>query len=59
MEALPGTNAGTEFVTVNFLVTHAALASALTCTADYAIAADFCNFDQNNGSLTFTTVFTD
>jgi hypothetical protein len=42
-------HAGTNFVTVAFKMTHAA-GNDLTTTADYAIAADFCNFDQNNGS---------
>ena len=29
----------------------------LTTTEDYAIAADFCNFDQNNGSLTHNCIY--
>ena len=29
----------------------------LTATEDYAIAADFCNFDQNNGSLTHNCIY--
>jgi len=44
-------NNGTEFITVAFQITHAA-GTYLSATEDYAIAADFCNFDQNNGSLT-------
>ncbi len=43
------THAGTNYVAVAFKVTHAA-GSDLASTADYAISADFCNFDQNNGS---------
>jgi hypothetical protein len=42
--------AGTTFISVAFKITHAA-GDKLLATEDYAIAADFCNFDQNNGSL--------
>ena len=42
-------NAGTTFVTVAFEITHAA-GKDLAATADYAISADFCNFDQNNAT---------
>jgi hypothetical protein len=44
-------HAGTNYVTVAFKMTHAA-GNDLSTTADYAISADFCNFDQNNGSGT-------
>jgi len=44
-------HAGTNYVTVAFQMTHAAGAD-MASSADYAIAADFCNFDQNNGSGT-------
>ena len=29
----------------------------LSYNADYAIAADFCNFDQNNGSLVHNCIY--
>ena len=43
------TEAGTVNVGVAFKITHP-VGSYLNTTADYAIAADFCNFDQDNGS---------
>ena len=43
------THEGTNFVSVAFKLTHAA-ADGFRSDADYTIAADFCNFDQNNGS---------
>jgi len=43
--------AGTSFITVAVKLTHLA-ANSLTTTAEYAIAADFCSFDQDNGSGT-------
>ena len=49
-------NAGTNFVGVHFGLTHAAGAD-MTTTADYAIAADFCNFDQNNSSLVHNCIY--
>ena len=48
--------AGTVFVGVAFLLGHAA-GSNLALDADYAIAADFCNFDQNNGSLVHNCIY--
>ena len=42
-------NAASNYLSVHFKMTHAAGADLAT-SADYAIAADFCNFDQNNGS---------
>ena len=44
-------HADTNFVTIAFEITHAA-GNDLSATADYAISADFCNFDQNNASGT-------
>ena len=41
--------ASTSAVNIAFKVTHASGGQA-SATADYAIAADLCNFDQNNGS---------
>jgi len=51
--------AGTSLVTVNFefTVSSSAAASGFDATADYAIAADFCNFDQNNGSLVHNCIY--
>jgi hypothetical protein len=49
-------NAGTSLVSVAFKVTHAA-GSDLASNADYAISADFCNFDQANGSLTHNCIY--
>jgi hypothetical protein len=43
-------------VSVGFKFTHAA-GNDLSTTADFAIAADFCNFDQNNGSLTQNCIY--
>ena len=48
--------AGTNFITVAFKITHAT-GDYLHATDDYAIAADFCNFDQNNGSLTHNCIY--
>ena len=47
-----GSHAGTDLVSVAFEITHAA-GKDLAATADYAISADFCNFDQNNGTGLF------
>jgi hypothetical protein len=41
---------------VAFKITHAA-ADRLSANDDYAIAADFCNFDQNNGSLVHNCIY--
>ena len=49
-------NAGTNFVNVNFRILHE-VGDILMKTEDYAIAADFCNFDQNNGSLTHNCIY--
>ena len=43
-------------VTVAFQLTHA-VGSDMASNADYAIYADFCNFDQNNGSLTHNCMY--
>ena len=43
-------------VTVAFQLTHA-VGSDMSSSADYAIYADFCNFDQNNGSLTHNCMY--
>ncbi|NWK05012.1 hypothetical protein HX833_02805 [Marine Group I thaumarchaeote] len=48
--------AGTVFVGVAFKFTHAA-GKDLASNADYAISADFCNFDQANGSLTHNCIY--
>ena len=44
-------HASTNNVVVAFQITHAN-GGGLSSTADYAISADFCNFDQNNASGT-------
>jgi len=44
-------HASTNNVVVAFQITHAN-GGGLAATADYAISADFCNFDQNNASGT-------
>jgi hypothetical protein len=49
-------NAGTNKATINFKFTHAATAD-MSETLDYAIAADICNFDQNNGSLVHNCIY--
>ena len=50
--------AGTNLATINFKFTHAATdSSGFTETFDYAIAADICNFDQNNGSLVHNCIY--
>jgi len=53
---IESSNTGDSFVTVAFKITHAA-GDHLTDTEDYAIAADFCNFDQNNGSLVHNCIY--
>ena len=47
---------GTGLITVAFQLTHA-VGSDMSSSADYAIYADFCNFDQNNGSLTHNCMY--
>jgi hypothetical protein len=48
--------AGTNNVQLAFQFTHVA-GSDLASSADYAISADFCNFDQGNGSLTHNCIY--
>ena len=48
--------AGTTNVGVAFKITHP-VGSYLNTTADYAIAADFCNFDQDNGSNVHNCIY--
>jgi hypothetical protein len=48
--------AGTVFMSVAFKLTHAA-GNDFDADADFAIAADFCNFDQNNGSLVHNCIY--
>jgi hypothetical protein len=47
---------GAGFVGVAFKMTHAA-GNDLSSDADFAIAADFCNFDQNNSSLVHNCIY--
>jgi len=49
-------NTGASFVSLAFKITHAA-GDMLSGDADYAIAADFCNFDQNNASLVHNCIY--
>lgn len=49
-------NQGAVNVGVHFKITHPA-GTYLNTTADYAIAADFCNFDQNNGSSVHNCIY--
>jgi len=55
-DSMTGSTAHTAYVSVAFQLTHAA-GSDMSATADYAIYADFCNFDQNNGSLTHNCMY--
>jgi len=48
--------ADTNLVSVAFKMTHAA-GNDMNSDADYAISADFCNFDQANGSLTHNCIY--
>ena len=48
--------AGSNNVGVSFQFTHAA-GNDMATDADYAISADFCNFDQANGSLTHNCIY--
>ena len=47
---------GATNVGVSFKITHA-VGTFLNATADYAIAADFCNFDQDNGSNVHNCIY--
>ncbi|MBU12870.1 MAG: hypothetical protein CMH71_00565, partial [Nitrosopumilales archaeon] len=48
--------AGTVNVGVAFKISHT-VGVFLNATADYAIAADFCNFDQDNGSNVHNCIY--
>jgi len=48
--------ADTTNVGLAFKITHA-FGTFLNATADYAIAADFCNFDQDNGSSVHNCIY--
>ena len=51
------TNPGSDsLVGVAFKITHP-VGTYLNATHDYAIAADFCNFDQDNGSNTHNCIY--
>lgn len=45
-----------NYVTVAFKLTHE-VGDDMASDADYAIYADFCNFDQDNGSLTHNCMY--
>jgi len=51
-----GTTAASLLVGVAFKITHPA-GYYLNATHDYAIAADFCNFDQDNGSSVHNCIY--
>ena len=51
-----GSTPGTELVTIAFEFAVAA-STEVAATLDFAIAADFCNFDQNNGSLVHNCIY--
>ena len=55
-QTFSGSGVGSAFVGVAFQMTHTA-GSDLASTADYAISADFCNFDQSNSSLTHNCIY--
>ena len=55
-DTLIGTTAQTAYISVAFEMTHAA-GNDMDTGADFAIYADFCNFDQNNGSLTHNCMY--
>ena len=44
------------FASIAFKITHP-VGNFLNTTADYAIAADFCNFDQDNGSSVHNCIY--
>ena len=48
--------ASSNLISLAFKITHPA-DNQLSATEDYAIAADFCNFDQNNGSLVHNCIY--
>ena len=54
-QTFSSTAASTAFIAVSFQMTHAA--GTTLNTADYAVSVDFCNFDQNNGSLTHNCIY--
>jgi hypothetical protein len=49
-------NSGDNLVTVAFKFTHA-VGDSLGASDNYAISADFCNFDQNNASLVHNCIY--
>ena len=48
--------ANTNLISLAFKITHPS-DNQLSNAEDYAIAADFCNFDQNNGSLVHNCIY--
>ena len=55
-DQLIGTSAQSSLISVAFAIGHEA-GSDMSATADYAIYADFCNFDQDNGSLVHNCMY--
>ena len=54
--SITGNANGQTNVGIAFKITHAA-GVYLNATADYAIAADICNFDQDNGSSVHNCIY--
>ena len=51
-----GASSGSNLVTIAFKMTHAA-GKDLATNSDFAISADFCNFDQNNASYVHNCIY--
>ena len=51
-----GADSGSNLVTIAFKMTHAA-GKDLATNSDFAISADFCNFDQNNASYVHNCIY--
>ena len=50
-------NAGTSLISLAFKFTVGAAQKGPASDADFAVSADFCNFDQNNGSLVHNCIY--
>lgn len=50
-------NAGSSLISIAFEMTVPAAQKGPASDADFAISADFCNFDQNNGSLVHNCIY--
>lgn len=56
LDTLVGTTAQSAYISVAFELTHA-VGNDMSATADYAIYADLCNFDQSNSTLTHNCMY--